>query len=158
MSVPMSLPWDKVQLFKRRFREDVFDVTLWDRKEYHREHYKNAYSIVFILPDFTFEYDIDSLPIGVKKELTESVRDGKNIYLGYITVTGDYKIYNAEVDNWSHTIKGIKGTGDRIFAEKPLPNFVSPGVSTSEWNQNLYIPVKGFTDMIESDRRLLLLM
>ena len=158
MSVPMSIPWNRVQIFKQRFREDRFDVTLWDRKEYHLEHYKNAYSIVFILPDFTFEYDIDSLPIGVKRELSESVRDGKKIYLGYITVTGDYKIYNAEVDKWSHTIKGIKGTGDSIFAEKPLPNFVSPGVPTREGSQDFYIPVKGSTGMIESDRRLLLLM
>jgi hypothetical protein len=154
----MSLPWDKVQLFKRRFREDLFDVTLWDRKEYHREHYKNADTVVFLLPDFSFEYEICYLPIGVKRELTESVRDGKKIYLGFITVTGDYKIYNANVDGYGYFIKGIPGTGDGIFAEKPLPNFVSPGVSTSEWNQDLYIPVKGFTDMIESDRRLLLLM
>jgi len=158
MSVPMSLPWDKVQLFKRRFREDMFDVTLWDRKIYHPEYYKNADTVVFLLPYFSFEYKIDDLPIGVRREFVEAIRNGKKIHVGYITASGDYKIYNANFDKYAEMIKGIPGSGDNIFSEKSLPKFVSPGVPTSEWNQDFYIPVKGPTSILESDRRLLLLI
>jgi hypothetical protein len=161
----MSLPWDRVQLFKRRFREDLFDVTLWDRNKYYPEYYKNADSVVFLLPDFSFQYEIGDLPIGVRRELNEAIREGKKIYLGYITASGDYKIYNASADNYAVMIKGIPGSGDLIFSEKPLPKFVSPGVPTREGIQDFYIQrdssnytLKGSTGMLESDRRLLLLM
>jgi hypothetical protein len=175
MSVPLSLPWNKVQLFKRRFREDLFDVTLWDRKEYHPEYYRNAPSVVFLLPDFEWGYDIDVLPNGVKREIREAIHDGKKIYLGYITSAGDYKIYNAEVDEdeYAEYISGIKGTADKIFEEKvehlDLSQFKSPGVYIREGMEDFSgsmiqerdsyaYAVKASYDDLVGDRRLLLLM
>ena len=174
MSVPLSLPWNKVQLFKRRFREDLFDVTLWDRKEYHPEYYRNAPSVVFLLPDFEWEYDIDELPNGVKREVREAIHDGKKIYLGYVTAAGDYKIYKAIVDEYAEYISGIKGSADSIFDEKvehlDLSQFKSPGVYTREGMEDFSgsmmasdrdtfsYAVKASYESTYQDRRLLLLV
>lgn len=173
MSVPLSLPWNKVQLFKRRFREDLFDVTLWNRNDYHPEYYRNSPSVVFLLPDFEWSYNIDELPIGVKRELREAIHDGKKIYLGYITSAGDYKIYKAVVDEYAETISGIKGSADSIFDEKvehlDLSQFKSPGVYIREGMEDFSgsmmasdrdtfsYAVKASYDILQ-DRRLLLLM
>jgi hypothetical protein len=171
MSVPLSLPWDKVQLFKRRFREDLFEVTLWDRETYRPEHYKNADSVLFLLPDFSFDDYIEDLPNGVRRELQDAILDEKKIYVGYITSSGDYKIYNSNVDEYRETISGIQGTGDNIFKEKvdlsiPPRNKFNDELFNDELDFSLLISdrdsyayaVKASYHDLIGDRRLLLLM
>lgn len=132
MSVPMSLNWDKVQLFKRRFSTEKYDVSLWDRKNYDPRLFEEADSVVFLLPDFSFDYDIDDLPVGVRKEVKQAVKEGKYIYLGYVTAGGDYNIYNAKVEY--SEIKGVQGTANKIFNELHIDVVVDYSGSVKSWD------------------------
>jgi hypothetical protein len=129
LSVPMTLNWSSVQLFKKRFPEREFQVTLWDRNQFFPEYFKEAKEVVFFLPDWEFSSHIEDLPVGVKRELKEAVREGKKIYLGYITKSGDYNIYEAEIISGT-IISGKKGTANMIFdsTEADSSNFIPKSV------------------------------
>jgi len=114
MSVPLSLDWGRVQLFKRRFSEDKFNVTLWDRENYFPQYFKEADSVVFLLPYFSWTSPVSDLPVGVRKELREAIEAKKKLYLGYVS-DGNFNIYNAEVTDGKFS--GISGTANAIFNE-----------------------------------------
>jgi hypothetical protein len=158
----MSIPWTSVQLFKKRFPEKDFEVKLWDRKDFYPEYFQNANEVVFMLPDNEFNYSIDSLPIGVKRELKEALRSGKKTYVAYITSGGDYNIYEAEANGL--IFGGVKGTANTIFnnTEADRKNFIYetdsykvPHYGSFERDTfNYAVKVKHN----EPDRRLLLMM
>jgi hypothetical protein len=161
MSVPLSLPWDEVQRFKRRFIIGGYDISLWDRNTYQPHLFKEADSIIFLLPNFDFEYNTADLPIGLKKELKDALEANKKIYIGYATSSGEYNIYNAEAN--SYQLKGIKGTANKIFDEKSIVIDTSGrmGDSKGYTSGSLYgvrhIDIK-VTYNDEFDERLLLLV
>lgn len=170
MSVPLSLDWSTVQLFRRRFPEKEFEVNLWDRQRqnYNPRYFEDAEDVVFLLPNFTFNCPVSKLPTGVARELREAVEENKNIYVGYITATGDYNIYKGTI--LSGDITGVKGTANSIFkgtSASPSINFCNFDEyeasidSSGSVVSNLYASkIKICTSMEQggSDSRLLLML
>lgn len=91
-------------------------------KHYHRgekysdEELLKSSGVVFILSDFEWKHDLDSLTMGVKGELCKVLTNKIPIYIAYKRQSDDVlEIYKAIITPDAHneflTISGVKNTG-----------------------------------------------
>jgi len=116
ISAPISIDWSTVQCFESEIKKRGFGVSYWERwSKYSNTDLDSSAAVVFILPKNQFECGHSELPIGLKTELSRAYAQGKKIYLGYVTSTGSYNIYDVNTNG--KYIKGISGTANDIYGD-----------------------------------------
>lgn len=92
-------------------------VTYWDRKEYFKSDLNDANIFVLMLPGNAWEYPIDALPVGCRKELNIAREANKRIYIAYKNKAGEYNIYFAQFWNSRSggMIQGITGSSNKLY-------------------------------------------
>lgn len=115
ISCPISVNEGVLETFSDIIdQEPQFESLYWFRGErYNNELILKAHGVLFILPRVQFDYNISSLPAGVKAELEIAINNNKPIFIGYITKNGEANIYNVSIVG--NTIKGVAGTAGDIF-------------------------------------------
>jgi hypothetical protein len=117
ISVPITNDWDTVTSFKRRLKDEGFEVSVWDRKSrYDQREFDNSEAVVFLLPNNKFKALGRELPNGLISELSRAYAQNKMIYVGYVTSAGEYNIYNSDTDG--RYIHAISGSANNLFALK----------------------------------------
>ena len=122
ISAPQSLDWDTVMKFKRKLINGDVIAKNWDRipGSYRQSDFNKSDAVLFLLPKNKFRYTKDELPIGLEVELSRACALSKPLFIGYITTTGSYNIYNAKFDGIK--IEGVTGTADDIFRDFGQPD------------------------------------
>lgn len=116
ISAPITVDWSIVQRFDLELTKKKLKVTYWERSsKYNHKLLDDADAVIFILPGIQFKATCDTLPIGLKTELSRAYALNKKIYVGYVTSTGSYNIYNADTDGKS--IEGVGRTSNTIYGE-----------------------------------------
>ena len=114
ISVPITNDWDTVTSFGRKLKNEGFEVSVWDRKSrYDQREFDKAEAVVFLLPNNKFNAEQRELPSGLINELSRAYASNKKIYVGYVTSSGEYNIYNSETDG--RYIQAMSGTANKIF-------------------------------------------
>lgn len=95
---------------------DAF-INWWNRKEYVKSYLDDANIFVLMLPGNAWEYPIEGLPVGCKKELDIARKANKKIFIAYRNKTGEYNIYNSTTWNTksSMMIGGVAGTTNLLY-------------------------------------------
>lgn len=115
ISVPITNDWNTVTSFGRKLKNEGFEVSVWDRKSrYDQREFDKAEAVVFLLPDNKFKATQRELPSGLINELSRAYATNKKIYVGYVTSSGEYNIYNADTDG--RYIHAISGSANNLFA------------------------------------------
>ena len=112
LSCPLSVPKERLLEMVDFLTNLNISLTYWDREHYVKEYYELCDVVVFALPDNSFKYTIDKLPIGVKKEVREAIKDKKPILLIYKSLNG-YKLYKLEIKK--DFIIGIISSSEEAF-------------------------------------------
>lgn len=85
----------------------------WERgTRYDQRMFDTSDAYLFILPYNKFKASYHELPIGLKRELGAAYDTGKQIFVGYITKSGEFAIYSARTNG--NDIEGIPGTTNEI--------------------------------------------
>jgi hypothetical protein len=114
ISVPITNDWDTVTSFKRRLVDEGFEVSVWDRKSrYDQREFDKAEAVLFLLPNNKFKATQRELPSGLINELSRAYASNKKIYVGYVTSSGEYNIYNSETDG--RYIHALSGSANNLF-------------------------------------------
>lgn len=115
ISIPISISWDKARqvIDKMEQLKSVKGFSYWDRDEKYNPDYLNeADTFILILPNCKFNYTLNALPAGCKKELEVAQAQGKEIFIAYWNMQGDINIYETDID--TSCIFGRPGTTGRI--------------------------------------------
>lgn len=114
ISAPLAMNWSTVLQYCRRLDGKNIKPVAWDREsKYDQDAFDECGSVIFILPKAQFSATVDELPTGMKRELARAYEQSKQIYIGYRSMDGEHRIYEAETDGKLY----ISGTGkvDSIF-------------------------------------------
>lgn len=99
-------------------RTDICSISYWKRgMAYSKGLLENAQSIVIVHPYNQFKFNVNSLPIGVERELNTAITLGKKVLLLYKTSDDNYNVYDCEVivkDDKAFYLNGIPGTANDI--------------------------------------------
>jgi len=113
ISCPISVPSQNLELIINEVPVK-YDVYYWNRKEkYNSDWLQSADVFIIVLPNNRFNYAIDELPIGVKRELKEAMLYNKKIFLAYRNTSGNICFYETHIT--SVLIEGKPGTTDKIY-------------------------------------------
>jgi hypothetical protein len=112
LSCPLSIPKKNLLEMVEFLTGPDFSLTYWNREYYVEEYYNLCDVMIVALPNNTFRYSIEDLPIGVKKEVKEAIKDKKPILLIYKSSNG-YRLY--KVDIIKNYILGIASTHKEAF-------------------------------------------
>ena len=117
ISAPISLKWDTVLSFGEAISKQskvLVKVNAWDRKQkYIEEDLDKSDAVVFLLPNNDFRCVHSEMPLGLRVELARAYALNKPIFVGYLTTSGSYNIYDVETDG--KLIKGVTGTAGNIY-------------------------------------------
>ncbi len=114
ISAPMSLDWDTVMKFKLKLLDSGAVVKHWDRhSKYSQCDLDESDAVLFLLPRNQFRCDVHDMPTGLKVEFANAYAQGKSLFIGYITATGSYNIYDTKF--YDGKFEGISGTANDIY-------------------------------------------
>jgi hypothetical protein len=115
ISCPISVDEEVLETFSDIIDDETnFLSAYWIRStKYNNQLLLKADGVLFILPRVQFDCNISSLPTGVKTELDLAIKNNKPIFIGYITINGEARIYNARIVG--NTIGGVGCTSGKIF-------------------------------------------
>jgi len=129
LSAPMSIPLEHLgeveQLINQKYAIPCSHISYWNRTSaYNDNEFNNADAVVIILPNFSFDSTKIKrewyVPIGVHRELQESEKQSKKVYIAYKTADGTLNLYQASYScgnggQFHNTkIKGIAGTSNEF--------------------------------------------
>lgn len=113
----MDVSMEHVEGVAKVLSDKGFAVNYWRRgTPYTDDGVRYCDIFVVILPDMRFEFRKENLPMGTKKELSLANYLYKDMYLGYRTADGNYRIYDL---NYDVLVRGITGTAGDIFKHYP---------------------------------------
>ena len=166
ISCPISVAQGNLAAFKAYLERHFPQVDTWDRNSNYNDrglHLSDA--VVFMLPDNKFEYNIESLPIGVKQELKRARDLKKKILIGYHkATTGKWAVYDSKFqlkplydvyssrNKMQYYIKGIEDSTEQVLMAAGRKGR-GGGVNV---NNSEMIPIKTTFKAGSFDRRLLL--
>jgi hypothetical protein len=123
ISAPISLKWDTVCDFDEAISEESIvpvEIKAWDRHtKYDQKDLDESDAVVFLLPKNDFRCAYGDMPIGLRTELARAYAMSKPIFVGYLTRSGEYNIYDAETNGKS--IEGVAGTAGSIYQRLLAP-------------------------------------
>jgi hypothetical protein len=139
LSVPLSVNMSVLEAFASKITSFGHSVKYWDRVFFHPSYFREADTVVFLLPENAFSYRIENLPVGVKREVLAAKADKKQICVGYITSNNVPHIYTANVDqNW---ISGVGGSS-HVLKGPAVPKeikYESENTSNTEFDERLLL-------------------
>jgi len=129
ISCPISVRQHDLDKFKAYLEEHFPQVDTWDRNQnYNGRGLHLSDAVVFMLPDNKFEYNIESLPIGIKQELKRARDLKKKILIGYHkATTGKWAVYDSKFQSkplyngyssrtkMQYYIKGIENSTEQVL-------------------------------------------
>lgn len=163
VSCPIAIPQWQLDLVIKRLRDSNNAVLAWNRTTSYGKREKEAIqycdAFVLILPEFAWQYTIETLPKGCKSELFNAVNYGRNIYIAYVNSNKYLNIYKADMSMYPNHIKAAGGTFS-CLGQTPeiLTHFVETSSVVKEpviESINIDITI---SETYTYDRRLLLLM
>jgi len=118
ISAPISVNWSTVQQFRCRLFEIYKDAHVWKRdSRYDQSAFDKSDVVVFILPKNKFKAEHNELPIGLQRELSRAYAMNKEIHIGYITASGEYKFYETTTNGkYIHGVAGTANTWEKMAA------------------------------------------
>lgn len=135
ISAPISLKWDTVCDFVEAISEESkvpVEIKVWDRYgKYEAKDLDESDAVVLLLPRNDFRCAYIEMPDGLRSELTRAYALNKPIYVGYLTRSGDYNIYEARTDGKS--IEGVTGTAGSIYRKVLAPDPKKKAVATDDY-------------------------
>lgn len=96
-------------------------VSYWQKnQEYSLEGISKAKAVVFVLPNYAWEYSLHKLSKGMLSELVYCLNNKKDMYIAYKRASGAIGIYAAEITD-DLMISGIRATeGNNTIMENVL--------------------------------------
>lgn len=122
ISAPIAMEWSTVLSYKSKLDALGFDVKLWDRnfRNYRKEDFDSADTVVILLPNNKFNGSQRDLPIGVCKEISDAYAQSKSIFIGYTPNSGVPEFYRAGVELGTRGYFTIRGEGGSTNAIRIL--------------------------------------
>ncbi len=110
ISCPVNVSLHQVEKVAQKLYElGNCNVAFYNRNTYRKELFENADMLVVMAPDNWWNFKIDFLPVGVRKEVNLAIANNIPIYLAYKrTIDGEYCIYKTKIDEGY--ISGISGS------------------------------------------------
>jgi hypothetical protein len=145
ISAPIAMEWSTVLSYKSKLDALGFDVKLWDRnfRNYRKEDFDSADTVVILLPNNKFNGSQRDLPIGVCKEISDAYAQSKSIFIGYTPNSGVPEFYRAGVELGTRGYFTIRGEGGSTNAIRILAANVDKQKSAKKIATN---SVYGLTD------------
>lgn len=117
ISCPQQTPFEQLLIYKGLIESKAENIRVkyWDRIQYNPNLMNECESFAIMLPNNKWNYHIEDLPSGCKKEVLNAIKESHELLLCYKSLSG-YNIYKAEVSNG--VISGIAGTSDVLNQRK----------------------------------------
>jgi len=123
-SLPVNYPGRSIVL--DTLKNDLFKIkggnigaSWWEQNTYYNPNYlDNAQIFVFAMSDNKFNFSVEELPSGVKKELAKAIMADKSIYYLYKTVGSSIpNYYRVNIDLKNRSVRGIAGSSAEFWSE-----------------------------------------
>jgi hypothetical protein len=128
VSCPISVPQSTLDKIMARIVgiSYVKQATHWKRGSFNYDPTMLATADVVIIvhPNNSFDFRLEELPVGVRKEFDEAIKLNKKVLLAYHGVISDsYNFYTMDIGR--DKAKGLAGTGNTLAllaaTQKPMP-------------------------------------
>lgn len=116
ISAPITVDWNDVLKVVYRVNSGGFstNITFFERNsQYSPTLVNNCDIFVFMTPNNTWKFNINTLPSGVRKEYDKAVELGKTIFMAYKVTDGMYNLYY--VTRQGDTIQGTPSSSAFIW-------------------------------------------
>jgi 3-methyladenine DNA glycosylase AlkC len=140
ISAPVTLDWAEVMSVSKRINLSGFNVrtTYWDRKGYYnRSSVSECDIFVFMTPNNDWEFNMNTLPVGVKREYEEAIRLNKPVFMVYRNMEGDYNLYLVKRN--VNTLSGLQGSSGSFWVNVAniIKNTITTGSANTASNRNV---------------------
>lgn len=146
ISAPVTVDWAEVLKVNTRLLASGFNIrtSYWVRHLIYSKNFVLDCDIfVFMHPKNAWNFNVNTLPSGVFRELNQAMTLGKQIFMAYRNQEGKYNLYsithnNAEVRGIAGSTTDIWDTIEAIASSTPKTVTTSQGSNTAS-NRNVVI-------------------
>jgi hypothetical protein len=120
ISCPISIAQSELDEVVKTLMDLGCNPNYWVRGTHYNKSsiINNCDGLVLVLPELKWEYVIDALPEGCKRELKLAITAKRKIYLAYITSDRVFGIYDTDTSNG--TISGVTRTRHSYDSFEPV--------------------------------------
>lgn len=117
ISCPISISQNYLDQIYHKLNDfgSLINPYYWERdSKYDKDNIKVCDAIVIVHPNNAFKYDINSLPVGIQKEINKALDLDKKVFGVYRNISGESHFYDV-IAGLNHDFELVKGSTNSLY-------------------------------------------